>query len=180
MKTGLVAQAPRVKAQVVQGALGCRNTRMDLDSEMFDRVGQEHPLRSCPTLSEKPAQFLRLSVRRCGGGVSLLAHNSFWISGQTADVPAIAMTQTESIGVLRVIAARPASPPIPHVLFIDDLAAILRVSRSTIERRRRSGDFPIAELPAIDDRPRWSSDSVRNYLNSTHHDRVLRRKQRVN
>jgi predicted DNA-binding transcriptional regulator AlpA len=47
-----------------------------------------------------------------------------------------------------------------HILFIDDVAAMLRVSRSTIERRRREGTFPIPELPGLDSRPRWSRVSV--------------------
>jgi hypothetical protein len=55
----------------------------------------------------------------------------------------------------------------PDVLFIEDLARLLRTSRSTIERRRRSGTFPIPELPAIDGRPRWSRRPVEQYLAST-------------
>jgi len=55
----------------------------------------------------------------------------------------------------------------PEVLFIEDLVRVLRVSRSTIERRRRSGTFPIPELPSIDERPRWSRRAVEQYLAST-------------
>jgi hypothetical protein len=54
-----------------------------------------------------------------------------------------------------------------EVLFIDDVARILRTSRSTIERRRRAGTFPIAELPSIDERPRWSRQAVEAYLASS-------------
>jgi hypothetical protein len=57
--------------------------------------------------------------------------------------------------------------PVADVLFIEDVARILRTSRSTIERRRRSGTFPIPELPAIDERPRWSRQAVERYLAST-------------
>jgi hypothetical protein len=57
--------------------------------------------------------------------------------------------------------------PLADVLFIEDVARILRTSRSTIERRRRSGSFPIPELPAIDERPRWSRQAVERYLAST-------------
>ena len=57
--------------------------------------------------------------------------------------------------------------PVADVLFIEDLVQILRTSRSTIERRRRSGTFPIPELPAIDERPRWSRQAVERYLAST-------------
>jgi hypothetical protein len=52
------------------------------------------------------------------------------------------------------------------VLFIDDLAKRLRTSRSTIERRRRQRAFPIPELPAIDNRPRWSRQAVERFLSS--------------
>jgi hypothetical protein len=55
----------------------------------------------------------------------------------------------------------------PDVLFIEDLARVLRTSRSTIERRRRTGTFPIPELPSIDERPRWSRLAVEGYLAST-------------
>lgn len=55
----------------------------------------------------------------------------------------------------------------PEVLFIEDVARILRTSRSTIERRRRAGTFPIPELPGIDERPRWSRHAVEQYLVST-------------
>ena len=57
--------------------------------------------------------------------------------------------------------------PVADVLFIEDLVQIFRTSRSTIERRRRSGTFPIPELPAIDERPRWSRQAVERYLAST-------------
>jgi hypothetical protein len=53
------------------------------------------------------------------------------------------------------------------VLFMDDLADVLRTSRSTIERRRRAGTFPIPELPSIDERPRWSRQAVERYLGSS-------------
>ena len=56
---------------------------------------------------------------------------------------------------------------VADVLFIEDVAHVLRTSRSTIERRRRSGTFPIPELPAIDERPRWSRQAVERYLAST-------------
>jgi hypothetical protein len=58
-----------------------------------------------------------------------------------------------------------ASKP-TQILFIDDVAALLRVSRSTIERRRREGTFPIPELPGLDCRPRWSRVAVERFLAS--------------
>ena len=54
----------------------------------------------------------------------------------------------------------------PAVLFLEDVAGFLRVSRSTIERRRRDGTFPIPELPSLDRRPRWSRIEVERYLES--------------
>jgi predicted DNA-binding transcriptional regulator AlpA len=57
------------------------------------------------------------------------------------------------------------SAPTPtQILFIDDVAVLLRVSRSTIERRRREGTFPIPELPGLDCRPRWSRVAVERFL----------------
>ena len=38
---------------------------------------------------------------------------------------------------------------IPNVCFIDDVARELRTSRSTIEKLRRHGCFPIPEIPSI-------------------------------
>ena len=55
----------------------------------------------------------------------------------------------------------------PEVLFIEDVVHVLRTSRSTIERRRRAGSFPIPELPGFDGRPRWSRQAVERYLAST-------------
>jgi hypothetical protein len=55
----------------------------------------------------------------------------------------------------------------PVILFIDDLVARLRMSRSTIERRRREKSFPIPELPPLDKRPRWSIRAVDEFLKST-------------
>lgn len=53
---------------------------------------------------------------------------------------------------------------IPPVCLLDDLARVLKTSRRTIERRRKSGVFPIRELPSIDKRPRWSRDDVLKFL----------------
>jgi hypothetical protein len=52
------------------------------------------------------------------------------------------------------------------VLFIEDVAQLLRASRTTIERRRRDGSLPFPELPAIDKRPRWSRRVVEGLLSS--------------
>jgi predicted DNA-binding transcriptional regulator AlpA len=65
------------------------------------------------------------------------------------------------------------------VLFIEDVARILRTSRSTIERRRRAGTFPIPELPGIDGRPRWSRQAIERYLASTNEGLRSRRGRRT-
>ena len=67
----------------------------------------------------------------------------------------------------------------PEVLFIEDVARTLRTSRSTIERRRRAGSFPIPELPSIDGRPRWSRQAVERYLASTNEGMRSRRGRRT-
>lgn len=53
---------------------------------------------------------------------------------------------------------------LPDVLFLPDVCRVLRTSRSTVEKLRRHGCFPIAELPSIDKRPRWSRQAVEQYL----------------
>ena len=53
---------------------------------------------------------------------------------------------------------------LPEVLFLDDLAKLLRCSPSTIKRRLRARVFPVAPLPGIDKRPRWSKAMVLQWL----------------
>ena len=53
---------------------------------------------------------------------------------------------------------------LPEVLFLDDLAKLLRCSPSTIKRRVRARVFPVAPLPGIDKRPRWSRAMVLRWL----------------
>ena len=53
---------------------------------------------------------------------------------------------------------------LPAVLFLEELAALLRCSPSTIKRRLRARVFPVAPLPGIDARPRWSTAAVRQWL----------------
>jgi phage terminase Nu1 subunit (DNA packaging protein) len=52
------------------------------------------------------------------------------------------------------------------IYFMEDLVQLLGTSRRTIQRLRRHGAFPIAELPALDKRPRWSRVAVERYLAS--------------
>jgi hypothetical protein len=68
---------------------------------------------------------------------------------------------------LRNDESRPVGSLTAEVLFINDVAQVLRTSRSTIERRRRGGRFPIAELPCFDGRPRWSRQAVERFLSTT-------------
>ena len=53
---------------------------------------------------------------------------------------------------------------LPEVLFLDDVAALLRCSPSTIKRRLRARVFPVAPLPGIDKRHRWSKAAVLEWL----------------
>ena len=50
------------------------------------------------------------------------------------------------------------------VLTIDELAAVLFTSPTTIKRRLRAGTFPIRPLIGIDSRRRWSQADVHRYL----------------
>ena len=53
---------------------------------------------------------------------------------------------------------------LPEVLFLDDMAALLRCSPSTIKRRLRAHVFPVPPLPGIDKRPRWSKAALAQWL----------------
>ena len=50
------------------------------------------------------------------------------------------------------------------MLFLEDLAVLLRCSTTTIKRRVRARVFPMAPLPGIDKRPRWSKTVVLQWL----------------
>ena len=68
-----------------------------------------------------------------------------------------------------------ASCSVPSdLIFIDELASLLRTSRSTIERQRRDGSFPFPEVSRIDKRPRWSRRAVEAAL---HENRRGRRRR---
>ena len=53
---------------------------------------------------------------------------------------------------------------LPEVLFVDDVAALLRCSPTTIKRRLRARVFPVAPLAGIDKRPRWSRAALLRWL----------------
>lgn len=61
--------------------------------------------------------------------------------------------------------------------FVTDLARILRISRTTIDRMRRYRSFPIRELPVLDKRPRWSGTAVRRFLESQSYGSLRRRRR---
>ncbi|MDE2905812.1 MAG: helix-turn-helix domain-containing protein [Acidobacteriota bacterium] len=46
------------------------------------------------------------------------------------------------------------------------MADLLRCSVSTIRRRVRSNDFPVAPLPGIDKKLRWSMDAVCDWIDA--------------
>lgn len=53
---------------------------------------------------------------------------------------------------------------LPEVLLLEDVAALLRCSTTTIKRRLRAHVFPVAPLPGIDKRPRWSKKMLLQWL----------------
>ena len=53
---------------------------------------------------------------------------------------------------------------LPEVLFLEDLAALLRCSRATLERRVKARVFPVAPIQGVDRRPRWSKVAVMQWL----------------
>ena len=53
---------------------------------------------------------------------------------------------------------------LPEVLFLPDLAALLRCSPKTIKRRLAAHVFPLAPLPGIDNRLRWSKATVTEWM----------------
>ena len=53
---------------------------------------------------------------------------------------------------------------LPEVLFVEDLAALLRCSRWTLERRVKARVFPLAPIQGVDKRGRWSKAAVMQWL----------------
>ena len=64
-----------------------------------------------------------------------------------------------------------ASNEMPDVLFLADLAALLRCHPKTIKRRLEAHVFPVAPIPGIDRRPRWSKAAVLQWLAASGADR---------
>ena len=67
---------------------------------------------------------------------------------------------------------------LPAVLFLDDMAELLRCSPTTIKRRLRARVFPVAPLPGIDKRPRWSKTAVLQWLAVGGNGRSMRGRRR--
>jgi hypothetical protein len=57
-----------------------------------------------------------------------------------------------------------ADLPLPLVLFLADIAGLLRCDERTVSRLKRSGQLP-DPLP-LPGRPRWSRDAVLSWLNA--------------
>ena len=53
---------------------------------------------------------------------------------------------------------------LPAVLFLEELAALLRCSRETLERRVKARVFPVSPGRGVDRRPRWSKVAVLQWL----------------
>ena len=53
---------------------------------------------------------------------------------------------------------------LPEVLFVEDVARVLRCSPSTIRRRLRGGAFPVPRLCGVDNRPRFSRVAFETWL----------------
>ena len=50
------------------------------------------------------------------------------------------------------------------VMLIDEVAAVLKISRRQIERLERRGAFPIPRLPNLDRHPRYARPLVERFV----------------
>ena len=55
---------------------------------------------------------------------------------------------------------------LPPVLVIGDVARLLRCSPVTIRRRLHAHEFPVAPLPSIDKKLRWSARAVLDWIDA--------------
>lgn len=53
---------------------------------------------------------------------------------------------------------------LPLILFDADLCALFSISRTTLRKLRRLGAFPIAPMPALDKRARYSRSAVERFI----------------
>ena len=56
------------------------------------------------------------------------------------------------------------APPIEPLLSIEDLAAVLNVSRRVVERMRSAGRLPKADLTLGTRIPRWQAATIRAWI----------------
>ena len=70
----------------------------------------------------------------------------------------------QSIGMAKGLNTMSETKLEDRILFVEDVARVLRCSTSTIKRRLRTNMFPVAPLPSIDKRPRWSAAAMERYL----------------
>jgi hypothetical protein len=59
---------------------------------------------------------------------------------------------------------KPVPDLLPAVLFDEDVCGVLRISLTTLKRRRHAGAFPIPELPLLDKRHRYARADVEAFL----------------
>ena len=59
-----------------------------------------------------------------------------------------------------------AAEKLPDVLFVEEVAELLRCHPKTIKRRLDHHVFPVAPIPGIDRRPRWSKAEVLQWLST--------------
>ena len=55
---------------------------------------------------------------------------------------------------------------LPAVLVIGDVARLLRCSPVTIRRRLHAHEFPVAPLPSIDKKLRWSARAIFDWIDA--------------
>ena len=68
---------------------------------------------------------------------------------------------------------------LPAVVFLEELAAVLRCSRATLERRVKARVFPVPPIQGVDSRPRRSKLAVMQWLAlGGPSDAPMRRRQR--
>ena len=61
-------------------------------------------------------------------------------------------------------ALAPRLDDLPDVLLVDHVASLFCCSTATVSRRVADGTFPVAPLPAVDRKLRWSRAQLRRWL----------------
>ena len=81
-----------------------------------------------------------------------------------AEARAQALAETCSNQVTHEARADDDPDALPEVLFLEDVATLLRCSPSTLQRRLKARVFPVAPIQGVDKRPRWSKAAVVQWL----------------